>query len=168
MKPFLRYIPKADRPEIGRRLYEARLTPMTWLDAARAVLGRTDVDECQATTLAGLAREHAWKTGKAWPPIRMRWWEMPGAAERVATRRANRKAAKGERFQERRVALGISVPQFVENFTGLTVAQMEHIEREGPGDYRTDKVVSSVLDDLEYWARQPKQRDWLILTDQAA
>lgn len=65
----IREIPKEDRPEIGRRIYEARMAPMIWRDAVRLALGRNDIWETEASAVAQtIARDYTLRAGKAWPP----------------------------------------------------------------------------------------------------
>lgn len=165
----IRDIPLGERQEIGRRLYEARLTPLTWLEAARIALGRPDLTNYSTTPLYPLAREFAWKTGRAWPPKVPNWREFPNAAERKAAKLAERKAAKGAHVKQRREELGIDQQTFASRFTGLSVAELQRVELEGPDD---DADYQALLHGLDVMAEEIEDstplRDWLILSDDPA
>lgn len=61
-------IPRADRPAIGRAIYEARLEPMPWREAVMLALGLDGIGEVEASAIAQtLARDHALSSGKPWP-----------------------------------------------------------------------------------------------------
>lgn len=65
----IRDIAPEERHEIGRRIYEARTSPMIWRDAVRLVLNRDDIWETEASAIAQtIARDYALRSGKAWPP----------------------------------------------------------------------------------------------------
>lgn len=160
----IRDIPLEDRPDIGRKLYEARLTPMTWREAVRLVIGDPHLDEVTCSALAqSLARDHALRSGLAWPPVTDHWMTFPGAAERDAERRAARRASKGSQYRQRREALGMTTAQIAALFPGCPVDEIERIEREGPDDADDHRLMMRALDDLEYEASLPKRRNWLIL-----
>lgn len=165
----IRDIPLEDRPEIGRKLYEARSAPMTWPEACRAVLSRDDICDTQANSFASWAREYAWKNGLNWPPTSLRWWEMPGAAERVAKRRAKRRARWGAKVRERRLHMKLDAEWFAGLFPGFSVSDLDRVETEGPDDSADYRTLMHVLDRVKAAIDEHhRSRDWLILTDQAA
>lgn len=151
--------------EIGRRLYEARKVPMVWNAAIDAALGDSPVAGASNAALSLLARDYALRSGNPWPAVKGHWMTYPGAMERVAKGRAERKARKGAAYKRRREALGLTPADIVALFPGCPIAEIERIEREGPDDYLDHRAMCQALDHLEREASAPPIRDWLILTD---
>lgn len=164
----IRDISLEERHEIGRRLYEARKSPMTWAEAVEVALSDgPDIDASNAA-LSMLARDYALRSGKSWPAVRGHWMTYPGAMEREAARRASLPIKRGAEFKRRREALGMTTAEVAALFPGCPVSEIEKIEAEGPEDARDNHILSRAFDRLEYEASLPPSRDWLILTDQAA
>jgi hypothetical protein len=168
----IRDIPLDERHDVGRRLYEARSTPMPWHSACRWVLDCGDINSSETASLVVLAKRYAEAEGKAWPPPAPKNWPSkvwrrrdPFIAREHKKQILESLAVTGASFREWRTRLGLSVEELSAR-SGVSAGTVRGFEN---GRDVLAKVRTMIWEALnEYAASLPPARDWLILTDHAA
>jgi hypothetical protein len=164
----IRDIAPEDRPDIGRRIYEARATPMPWHSAFAYVLGE-ELAGHEGAAFMGLARVHAAENGLQWPPPAPRRWprEVMRRMDPFIRRERNKEmrqhfAEKGAGYRAWRESLGLSIDE---------TARLAAV---GPTSVRSleagRNIIGSIYNKIwkalhDYERKRAPARDWLILTD---
>lgn len=168
--PALLAMSDAQKLEIGRLMYEARVAQLSWAEACQAHFdngygaGREDI-----ATAMHLALRYAQQAPVKWPVKVPNARDLPSWPARSAAlteaRMHRHKWNQARRITERREELGQSVEYLASRFIEVSPDEMARIEREGPDDDDDYRVIMQMLDIIEGELDAMEARDWLILTD---
>jgi len=173
----IRDIPLEDRPEIGRKLYEARKAPMTWPEACRLHYDLGDYPGLEPVAEATmLAKLYANAKGLPWPVKVPPHWTLPSWESRKAALREAHAArtlalniSHARHARQERMNVGLSV-EALAHIAGVDPALIVEQETNGSANVRSyrrvwDAIHSEGARQAMVRRRGKPIRDWLILTD---